>query len=118
MARAEGEKSLIPDNAAGQWADHVHNLQVLLLRHGMSLPQARSGLMQKRNAVGRQARKVRKLPCSVVEQELTCVSAGRVLYTTNWERTPEQRKVCLALEDVAKQLGVKSITAGLFFVNF
>ena len=30
----------------------------------------------------------------------------------DWERTPEQRKVCLALEEVAKQVGAKSIAAG------
>ncbi|KAI0684060.1 Aldo/keto reductase [Cytidiella melzeri] len=30
---------------------------------------------------------------------------------TNWERTEEERKVCLALEEVAKQVGAKSIQA-------
>jgi hypothetical protein len=30
----------------------------------------------------------------------------------NWERTEEERKVCLALEEVAKQIGAKSIQAG------
>ncbi len=30
----------------------------------------------------------------------------------NWERTEEERKVCLALEEVAKQVGAKSIQAG------
>ncbi|KAH9947754.1 aryl-alcohol dehydrogenase [Amylocystis lapponica] len=29
----------------------------------------------------------------------------------DWLRTPEERKVCLALEEVAKQVGTKSITA-------
>ena len=37
--------------------------------------------------------------------------AGRQMTSTLWERTPEQRKVCLALEEVAKEVGVKSITA-------
>ncbi|OCH94625.1 Aldo/keto reductase [Obba rivulosa] len=36
---------------------------------------------------------------------------GRLIYGTGWERTPEQRKVSLALEEVAKQIGVSSITA-------
>ncbi|KAL6304738.1 Aldo/keto reductase [Sparassis latifolia] len=36
---------------------------------------------------------------------------GRMLASTAWERTPEQRKVCLALEEVAAQVGAKSITS-------
>ncbi|OCH86462.1 aryl-alcohol dehydrogenase [Obba rivulosa] len=36
---------------------------------------------------------------------------GRTLWTDDWLRTPEQRKICLALEEVAKEIGAKSITA-------
>lgn len=36
---------------------------------------------------------------------------GRDIRLDGWERTPEQRKVCLALEEVAKELGVKNITS-------
>jgi len=36
---------------------------------------------------------------------------GRVIWNSDWQRTPEQRKVCLALEDVAKEIGAKSITS-------
>ncbi|OCH91305.1 Aldo/keto reductase [Obba rivulosa] len=36
---------------------------------------------------------------------------GRTIFGPNWERTPEERKVCLALEEVAKQVGAKSITS-------
>jgi len=36
---------------------------------------------------------------------------GRTVISTEWKRTPEERKVCLALEEVAKQVGAKSITA-------
>ena len=32
----------------------------------------------------------------------------------DWERTPDERKVCLALEKVAAEVGTKSITAGAF----
>lgn len=32
-----------------------------------------------------------------------------------WERTPDERKVCAALEVVAKQVGAKSITSGKTF---
>ncbi|OCH84233.1 Aldo/keto reductase [Obba rivulosa] len=36
---------------------------------------------------------------------------GRTIFDPNWERTPEERKVCLALEEVAKQVGAKNITS-------
>jgi len=36
---------------------------------------------------------------------------GRTLVGPDWERTEEERKVCLALEQVAKEVGVESITA-------
>ena len=39
---------------------------------------------------------------------------GRTLLGPDWERTEEERKVCLALEQVAKEVGVESITAGAF----
>ena len=37
---------------------------------------------------------------------------GCTLFDQNWERTEEERKVCLVLEDIAKEVGVTSITAG------
>ncbi|OCH91300.1 Aldo/keto reductase [Obba rivulosa] len=36
---------------------------------------------------------------------------GRTLFGVDWERTAEERKVCLALEEVAKQVGAKYITS-------
>jgi len=36
---------------------------------------------------------------------------GRTIFNPNWERTEEERNVCLALEQVAKEVGVESITA-------
>ncbi|KAI9442874.1 NADP-dependent oxidoreductase domain-containing protein [Lactarius psammicola] len=36
---------------------------------------------------------------------------GCTLFDQNWERTEEERKVCLVLEDIAKEVGVTSITA-------
>jgi len=36
---------------------------------------------------------------------------GRTFVDPNWERTPEQRQVCLALEKVASEVGAKSLTA-------
>ena len=37
---------------------------------------------------------------------------GRMLTGPQWERTEEERKVCKALEEVAKQVGTESIQAG------
>ena len=37
---------------------------------------------------------------------------GRMLSGRPWERTEDQRKVCLALEKVASEVGAKSIQAG------
>ncbi|RPD61728.1 Aldo/keto reductase [Lentinus tigrinus ALCF2SS1-7] len=36
---------------------------------------------------------------------------GRLWFGPNWERTEDERKVCKALEEVAKQVGTKSIQA-------
>lgn len=38
---------------------------------------------------------------------------GRTISNPHWERTEDQRKVCLALEKVAAEVGAKSIQAGL-----
>jgi aryl-alcohol dehydrogenase-like predicted oxidoreductase len=37
---------------------------------------------------------------------------GRMTFNPNWERTEEERKVCLVLEEVAKEVGLESITSG------
>ena len=36
---------------------------------------------------------------------------GRTLISPDWERTPEEKKVCAALEKVAKEVGTEHITA-------
>jgi len=36
---------------------------------------------------------------------------GRMTLNTNWERTPEEKKVCDALEEIATEIGAESITA-------
>ena len=36
---------------------------------------------------------------------------GRMILNPNWERTPEEKKVCDALEEIAKEIGAESITA-------
>jgi len=36
---------------------------------------------------------------------------GRTLLGPNWERTEEERKVCLVLEQIAKEVGAETITA-------
>ena len=35
-----------------------------------------------------------------------------MIFSSEWERTEEERKVCLVLEEVAKEVGVESITSG------
>ena len=37
---------------------------------------------------------------------------GRTMFGPDWERTEEERKVCLVLEEVAKEVGVENITSG------
>ena len=38
--------------------------------------------------------------------------AGRTIYSHDWERTEAERKVCKVLEEVAQEVGAKSIQAG------
>ncbi|KAI9441820.1 NADP-dependent oxidoreductase domain-containing protein [Lactarius indigo] len=47
------------------------------------------------------------------EEERRRVSGekGSTLFGQSWERTEEERKVCLVLEEIAKEVGVASITA-------
>ena len=37
---------------------------------------------------------------------------GRTVFGPNWERTEEERNVCLVLEQIAKEVGTESITSG------
>ena len=37
---------------------------------------------------------------------------GRMILGPEWERTEEEKKVCHILEEVAKEVGVESITSG------
>jgi hypothetical protein len=37
---------------------------------------------------------------------------GRTLLNPNWERTEDEKKMCVALEKVAKEVGTEHITAG------
>ena len=36
---------------------------------------------------------------------------GRTTFDPTWERSPDERKVCLALEKVAQEIGAKSLNA-------
>jgi aryl-alcohol dehydrogenase-like predicted oxidoreductase len=42
---------------------------------------------------------------------------GRTVLNPDWERTPEEKKVCDALEDIAKEIGTESITARTSMVS-
>lgn len=37
---------------------------------------------------------------------------GRMIFSPDWERNEDQKKVCKALEKVAQDVGAKSIQAG------
>jgi aryl-alcohol dehydrogenase-like predicted oxidoreductase len=36
---------------------------------------------------------------------------GRMIFGSDWERTPEQKKVCDVLEEIGKEVGTESITS-------
>lgn len=38
---------------------------------------------------------------------------GRTILNPNWERTPQEKKVCDVLEEIAKEVDCESITAGM-----
>lgn len=42
---------------------------------------------------------------------------GRQWNGPDWERTEDEKKVCKALEQVAKEVGARNITAGEAFLN-
>ena len=42
---------------------------------------------------------------------------GRTIYGPDWERTEEEKKVCVVLEQVAKEVGTESITAGALYIQ-
>lgn len=44
---------------------------------------------------------------------------GRTILNPNWERTPDEKRVCDVLEEIAKEVNCESITAGMsWFYNF
>lgn len=43
---------------------------------------------------------------------------GRTIFSPNWERNDQEKKVCKALEKVAAEAGAKSITAGMSCILF
>ena len=45
------------------------------------------------------------------QRRLESGEGGRTLFS-DWKRTEEERKVCMALEKVAQAIGAKSITSG------
>ena len=42
---------------------------------------------------------------------------GRTIFNPDWERTEEERKVCLVLEQVAQEVATESITAGALYIQ-
>ena len=46
------------------------------------------------------------------KKRLESGEGGRTKYIGDWRRTEEQRKVCLELERITKEIGAKRITSG------
>ena len=46
------------------------------------------------------------------KRRLESGEGGRTAWVGDWRRTEEQRKVCLELEKVAKEVGASNITSG------
>lgn len=42
----------------------------------------------------------------------SCLILGRTLSGPNWERSEDEKKMCRALEKVAKEVGAKNIGSG------
>lgn len=59
-------------------------------------------------------RRIRRLSGYGRWSDTECGAGITMIPGSNWERTPEERKVCLALEKVAAQVGAKHINAGMF----
>lgn len=85
------------------------------LPHGTYSRVARFAPMRKKSAVARQVNWVSidtpVLIASVFGLSRALDCSGRRSWG-DWQRTPEQRKICQALEEVAKQIGAKNIQAG------
>ena len=43
---------------------------------------------------------------------------GRTAFNADWERSPAEKKVCDALEEIAKEVGTESITARMSWLTF
>ena len=43
---------------------------------------------------------------------------GRTAFNAGWERSPAEKKVCDALEEIAKEVGTESITARMSWPSF
>lgn len=46
------------------------------------------------------------------QRRIASNEGGRSIFGEDWKRTESERKVCLALEKVAAEVGAKSITSG------
>lgn len=72
--------------------------------------EERFGLTPKSNDDAKLVKKV--LPSDYRRDERFIVFTGRTWTDPKWERAEDERKVCLALEKVAAEVGTDSVTAG------
>ena len=79
----------------------------------MSLEAVGSAQMRRKSVAASRVKRVRIMHRQyTVQSDPLPLATGRTLYTEDWERTEEERKVCKALEEVAQQVGAKNIHAG------
>lgn len=66
---------------------------------------------ERRRQTGEKGEFVAMLSCAAHRT----VRIGRTIVIPDWERTEDEKKMCKALEEIAKQVGAKSIQAGKCF---
>ena len=70
---------------------------------------------EKRRQTGERGRSCLSAAVRVILDILHRMCLGRINVGTDWERTPDERKMCLVLEEIAKQVGTESIQAGEYY---
>ena len=60
------------------------------------------------------------IPQNVYFKDMTdgTMLSGRTLLSADWERNEDEKKICRALEQVAKEVGAKHITAGQIVATY
>lgn len=115
MARAEGKQGCF----AVYHADHPEKIvsrpQAWPSPPGAFWRRARFEQTRRKSDDCSPERKVGLLPCPNEPRLTRRAGRGEILARDDWKRTPEQRRVCKALEKVAAEVGASNIAVGGFF---